>query len=285
MTDNLVIAEECIDRQARTDVFEGRNIEWATGRVLLHALNNDGHSLCGRPSNVLTPTERRWSASYLPHLPRCQGCMTAWPGAAAAGHVNDVDDQHPAPAAGIDMRTAHGSAAEQEGATALRAVLDTYDLRRWMLTDLVIIDDTIVGGFSHPLTISPPRLIRRPALALTTFLHEQLHWMDVPGTDSATDEASKRWPDPPPPPAGCLSAESTWLHMSVCALEYQSLAEIIGAPAAAEELAQHTVYSWLYGQILANPVWFSDYLGRHGLRPPEDPPVPRRYFGDAWWIT
>jgi hypothetical protein len=73
--------------------------------------------------------------------------------------------------------------------------------------------------------------------------------------------------------------------MSVCALEYQSLAEIIGSPAAAEELAQHKVYSWLYAQILANPVWFSDYLGRHGLRPPEDPPVPRRYFGDAWWIT
>jgi hypothetical protein len=284
MTDKPLVAEECIDRQAKTVAFEGRSFEWVTGRVLLHALSNDGHSLCGRPSNLLTPTERPWEATYLPHLPRCQGCMTAQPAAAPAGHVHDVG-QHPAPAAGIDIRTARGSDAEQEGAAALRAVLDGYDLRRWMLTDVVIIDETITGGFSHPLTLSPPRLIRRPALALTTFLHEQLHWMEDPGTDSATAEASKRWPDPPAPPAGCQSAESTWLHMSICALEYQSLAEVIGSAAAAEELAKHTVYSWIYSQILANPVWFSDYLERHGLHPPEHPPVPRRYFGEAWWIT
>jgi hypothetical protein len=282
MADNLVIAEECIDRQAKSDVLDGRNIEWATGRVLLHALTDDGHSLCGQASSLLTPTERPWSATYLPHLPRCQGCLTARPGAASAGYVDDVD-QHPAPAAGIDIRTAHGSDAEQDGAAALRAVLDKYDLRRWMLTDLVTIDDTIIGGFSHPLTLSPPRL-RRPGLALTTFLHEQLHWMESPGTESAIAEASERWPDPPPLPAGCRSAESTWLHMSVCALEYQSLAEIIGSTAAAEELSQHRVYSWIYSQILEDPVWFSDYLDRHGLRPPEHPPVPRRYFGDAWWI-
>jgi hypothetical protein len=142
MTDNLLAAEECIDRQAKTEAFEGRSFEWVTGRVLLHAISNDGHSLCGRPSNLLTPTERPWEATCLPHLPRCQGCLTA-----------------------------------------------------------------------------------RPAAA------------------------------------------------------------IIGAPAAAEELAQHTVYSWLYSQILANPVWFPDYLDRHGLHPPEHPPVPRRYFGEAWWIT
>jgi hypothetical protein len=284
MTENLLIAEECIDRQAKADAFEGRDFEWVTGRVLLHALSTDGHALCGQPSNLLMPTEQPWGAAYLPHVPRCQGCMTAQPSAAPAGHVHDVDER-PAPAAGIDIRAAHGSDAEQAGAAALRAVLDQYDLRRWMLTDLVLIDDTIIGGFSHPLTLSPPRLIRRPALALTTFLHEQLHWMEDPGTDSATAEASKRWPDPPPLPAGCQSPESTWLHMSICALEYKSLAEIIGSSAAAEELAKHKVYSWLYSQILADPVWFSDYLDRHGLRPPEHPPVPRRYFGDAWWIT
>lgn len=39
-------------------------------------------------------------------------------------------------------------------------MLAQYDLRRWMFTDLVTVDETIRGGtirggISHPLTISP----------------------------------------------------------------------------------------------------------------------------------
>jgi hypothetical protein len=45
---------------------------------------------------------------------------------------------------------------------ALRAVLAEHDLRRWMFTDLVTIDETIRGGLSHPLTISPRLLVQRP---------------------------------------------------------------------------------------------------------------------------
>jgi hypothetical protein len=59
----------------------------------------------------------------------------------------------------------------------------------------------IRGGFSHPLTINPGLLNGRPASALATFPHEQLHW-------------------------------------SVCALEFRSLGEIIGPALAAAELGQ-----------------------------------------------
>ena len=72
-----------------------------------------------------------------------------------------------------------------------------------------------------------------------------------------------------------------WLHMSVCALEYHSLSEILGPSAAAAELRQHAGYSWIYGQILANPRWFSSFLHRHGLQVPAQPPVPRRCFSET----
>jgi hypothetical protein len=107
--------------------------------------------------------------------------------------------------------------------------------------------------------------------------------LDEPGTAAATREASQRWPEPPPPPAGCATAESTWLHMSLCALEFASLTELIGRDAAAAELAQHRVYAWVYEQVLAEPAWFASYLARHGLRVPGHAPVPRRYFGPDWW--
>jgi hypothetical protein len=103
--------------------------------------------------------------------------------------------------------------------------------------------------------------------------------MEAPGTEAAAAEFSRRWPDPPPAPAGAADPRSTWIDLSVCALEYFSLAELLGPAAAAAELSSYEGYTWIYGQILASPGWFSDTLQRHDLQVPSQPPVPRRYFG------
>jgi len=288
VTGGLSMAEQWVDRQARTELFRGRQIELVTGRVVLHALDDHGQPLCGHDEGQLTLTGQPWNEGYLPHLPRCQSCTAQVAGAPVP--VRPGCEVGPpgraAPASGVDIRSAHGTDREHAAATALRVVLAEHDLRRWMFTDLITVDETIRGGVSHPLTISPGLLVRRPALALTTFLHEQLHWLDGPGTDSASADASTRWPDPPPLSAGgAADPASTWLHMSVCALEYHSLSELLGSSAAAAELRQHTSYSWIYGQILASPDRFSSFLHRHGLQVPEHPPVPRRYVGETWWAS
>jgi hypothetical protein len=288
VSSGLSIAEQYVDRQARTELFRGRRIELVTGRVVLHALDDDGRPLCGLDKGQLTETGQSWNAGYLPHLPRCQSCLAQAADAPVPARPG-CDGLPPAGAAqssGVDIRTAHGTDRENAAAAALRAVLAEHDLRRWIFTDLVTIDETIRGGVSHPLTISPGRLVHRPALALTTFVHEQLHWLEGPGTDSASAEARRRWPDPPPPSAGgAADPASTWLHMSVCALEYCSLSDLLGPSAAAAELRQHAGYSWIYGQILASPDWFSGFLHRHGLQIPEQPPAPRRYIGQPWWAS
>ena len=67
-------------------------------------------------------------------------------------------------------------------------VLAEHDPRRRMFTDLVTIDDTIRGGVSHPLTMIPGLLVQRPALALTTFLHEELRWLEGPTPTSPPPE-------------------------------------------------------------------------------------------------
>jgi hypothetical protein len=284
VTGGLMAAEEVIDLQTTNDVFQGKVVPVTTGRVLLHALGSDGQPLCGR-EETLTPIERPWDAAYLPHLPRCAPCAVG-----GAEPAEAADPDRPAtppgqPAATVDVRLAHGTDNEEAAAGALRAVLAEYDLRRWMFTDLVTVDESIRGGYSHPLTISTRILLQRPACALTTFLHEQLHWIEGPNVDAATTRVRERWPDPPPSPAGGHDAESTWLHLWVCALEYFSLAEHIGAGAAQAELRQHTHYSWIYEQVLSDPGWFSALCDRHELRVPDEPPVPRRYYGEEWWTS
>jgi hypothetical protein len=281
---SLFIAEEFIDRRTSIELFRGQEIELTTGRVLLHALGADERALCGGGGARLAATEQPWERSQLPHVRRCRGCVAAYlPGDTPVQAGPSEDDPgllaRGVPATGVDIRTAHGTNEEVAGVAALHDVLVGHDLRRWMFTDLVMVDETISGGLSHPLTISPVLLVRRPASALTTFLHEQLHWVEGPGIDSAITEASTRWPNPPPPPAGGNDARSTWLHMGVCALEYQSLSLLLGREAAATELMQHRGYSWIYGQILDDPDWFSGFLHRHGIQVAERPPVPRRYVG------
>jgi hypothetical protein len=124
-----------------------------------------------------------------------------------------------------------------------------------------------------------------PHSVLSVFLHEQMHWIHGPGLDAATTEAATRWPDPPPPPAGSYDAQSSWLHISVCSLEFVSLAEVVGEADAVAVLRGKEHYSWMYEQILADPAWARDLLRRHGLSAPAAPPVPRRYYGPDWWAA
>lgn len=261
------MAEQRIDLETKTEFLRGQPVDVITGRVLLHAVDEHGRADCGTAD--LIATDRAWDTAYLPHVPRCQGC------------AGDAPASGPE-ATGMDIRTAHDSEPEHTAVAALRAVLAEHDLRRWMCTDVITVDESLRGGASHPLTIGAVLLTRRPAMTLTSFLHEQMHW--VSGTDSATAEAAQRWPDPPSmADGGASDAASTWLHMAVCALEYQSLCELIGTAAATEELRQHNGYRWIYGQILDDPDWFADFLLRHELGVPEQPPIPRRCFSEPWW--
>jgi hypothetical protein len=285
---SLSVAEEVFDLQTTTEIFQGSESETTTGRVLLHALDDNDSALCGHESDGLTTVGRPWQHGYLPHAPRCRSCALVAGSAEVSGlqllGPDELATPPPGlPVTGVDIRTAHGSELEQAGADALRAVLAEHDVRRFLLTDAVWVNGQIRGGFSHPLTLSPAALLRGPLDALTTFLHEQMHWVQGPGVDAATSEVAECWPDPPGPPAGSHSAQSSWLHLTVCTLEYLALGELIGPAAAAALLSQQKYYGWMYGKITADPGWFADLLSRHGLAVPDASPVPRRYYGDDWW--
>jgi hypothetical protein len=290
MTARLQLAEEVFDLQSRTESFQGNESETTTGRVLLHAMDA-GTALCGREPDRLTLLAQAWEASYLPHVPRCRSCATeAGSGSQSALQLLGPDDLAPPPpglpGTGVDIRTAHGTELEQQAADAVRSALAGHDLRRYLMTDVVTVNEEIRGGFSHPLTLNPRMLLRLdPHGMLSVFLHEQMHWIHGPGLDAATTEAATRWPDPPLPPAGSYDAQSSWLHISVCSLEYVSLAEVIGEADAVAVLHGKEHYSWMYEQILADPAWARDLLSRHGLSAPAAPPVPRRYYGPDWWVS
>lgn len=271
-TDNVGTAEQVVDVQTTMDLFQGKEWPVPTGRVVRHALVGANQLACGLDGAEMTHPERPWHQGGIPPKLRCEDCLRLFPIATDTGPA-------------FELRLRNGRPEEESAAAALLDALAPFDVRRWIYTDLVVIDGDLRGGMSHPLRLGPHLLLLRPHSALTTFLHEQLHWFVGHHANLAAviDEARKRWPDPPPPPAGCADAYSTWTHLSVCALEYQSLCELVGTHAAETELRLHNAYSWVYSEILDAPSWFEEYLCRHDLILPSEPPVPRQYLGDDSW--
>lgn len=152
---------------------------------------------------------------------------------------------------------ANGSAAEAVMAAELRALMRRFDLEPWILTRRVLIDETRIPH-SHPvLTIHTRHIGEEPEL-LSTFVHEQLHWLeDEPWlTDfrAAMRDLEALFPDvPPAAQGGARDRESTYRHLLVCDLEYQAMTALVGEPAARETLAAMTHYQWIYGKVLNDP--------------------------------
>jgi len=122
---------------------------------------------------------------------------------------------------------------------------------------------------SHPILTLNSRDLADDNAALSTYLHEQLHWFAVQHPieiANADAELRQRYPAVPSFEAGgARNLDSTYLHLIVCALEYQNLAEVIGGQDATRTIQSMTPYDWIYRTILADWAYFEDLLSRTGL--------------------
>lgn len=156
----------------------------------------------------------------------------------------------------LQIELANGSEAERETAAALRRLVDEYDVGRWIFTERILIDEDQIPH-SHPVLTIHTRHLGDDANLLSTFLHEQFHWLedmvaeDFEGAMAAFEEI---WPDPPVgSPEGARDRESDYRHLVVCDLEFQAMVELIGEPAARRLLAGITHYTWIYTRVLEDP--------------------------------
>ena len=75
-----------------------------------------------------------------------------------------------------------------------------------------------------------------------------------------------------PPGVVLVSQRTAGLVRGYFRVEEVAPVKIGGPSAAAAKLREHAGYSWIYGQILASPGWFSSFLHRHGLHVPAQAP-------------
>lgn len=178
------------------------------------------------------------------------------------------------PAAPVEIKLAHGDAAETQTRDQLLRLLRTYDVKPWIFTHTVIIDSTRdVIPHSHPVLTLSVRHLKDDDLLLSTFVHENLHhFLDQnhEKTEAAKKELRAVFPKVPVGyPDGADSEDSSYEHLIVCYLEYRADKELWGEQRAFQAvqfwMADH--YRWIYRQLLESGYQIGPIVWKNGLIP------------------
>jgi hypothetical protein len=159
--------------------------------------------------------------------------------------------------------------AESERATRqqLLRLLREHDVSPWIYTRQIVIDYRSTPH-SHPVLTLHTRHLREDLHLLSTFVHEQFHWLAIEkadATQAAITEFRQRFPEAPAGgPAGARDQHSTYLHLVVCDLEFQAMTRLVGEQRARETLSKWTHYTWIYDRVLNDPV-VRQTTTKHGL--------------------
>ncbi|HEX4497652.1 MAG TPA: hypothetical protein VIE43_18410 [Thermoanaerobaculia bacterium] len=178
------------------------------------------------------------------------------------------------PAVPLDIKLAHGDAAETQTRDQLQRLLRTYDVTPWIFTHSVIVDSapgTI--PHSHPVLTLSVRHRKDDDLLLSTFIHENLHhFLDQnhEKTEAAKKELRALFPKVPVGyPDGADSEDSTYEHLIVCYLEYRADKVIWGDLRAFQTVQFWMVdhYRWIYRQLLEEGYQIGPIVQKNGLIP------------------
>lgn len=185
---------------------------------------------------------------------RTPAIMAAGLLAFGAVHAQEADGVRPR---AIWIGLENGTEEEARMARELRTLLRTYDLEPWILTRRILIDESRIPH-SHPVLTIHTRHIGDQLGLLSTFVHEQLHWLEeepwLSEFRTTMKDFEALFPEVPSSnEGGARDDQSTYRHLLVCDMEYQAMAVLVGEVAARETLFKMTHYWWIYDKVLTDP--------------------------------
>lgn len=186
------------------------------------------------------------------------GAVAAW--TAAVGAVT-IDAQ-------LAVRLANGSEAEARTRDQLLRLVREHDVSEWIHTTEILIDETQIPH-SHPVLTLHTRHLGNDLALMSTFIHEQFHWLEEGETlhdfRAAMRDFEAIFPDAPGRSGGgARDVESTYRHLVVCDLELQGMTRLFGEQRARETLGAITHYEWIYERVLGDPR-IREVNRRHGF--------------------
>lgn len=156
----------------------------------------------------------------------------------------------------VTITLAHDSESERATRAVLERLLERFDLAGWTYTDSIVVDEDAIPH-SHPVLTLHARHRRDELRLLSTYLHEQLHWLAADRDDAreaAIDDFRELFPEVPVDrPLGARDERSSYLHLVVCDLELQAMTHVVGEALAREVLGGIDHYTWIYERVFDDP--------------------------------
>ena len=174
----------------------------------------------------------------------------------------------------LRIELASGSGAEKDVRERLTDLFERHSLARWTFSDHVVIAEGATPH-SHPVITLGTGYPHDGAL-LSSYLHEQLHWwsMTCPGAaagcdDQVFDILRRRYATlPVEPPEGCGSERSNLIHLHVCWLELEVLAELFCWESVRERAERVPFYRSIYRAVVEGRDDLRDLFVPAGMGPP-----------------
>ncbi|HEX7005118.1 MAG TPA: hypothetical protein VF168_13110 [Trueperaceae bacterium] len=150
----------------------------------------------------------------------------------------------------------------------MERLLERYDLDRWIYTREVIIRSFVVPH-SHPVLTLNTRQLDDDDGLLGTFLHEQFHWFESSRrefAEQAIAEFRRIYPEVPVGGTeGATNERSSYLHLIICTLEFDALAQLLGRDRATRVVCARPYYRWVYRRVTEDEAKIKPVLERHSL--------------------
>ena len=173
----------------------------------------------------------------------------------------------------LNIHLVSASEAEQRVQALLLEVLQQYDLRRWLFTCHVNIDETAETNFASLKNGEAQITLRagfRSVYGLVSlFIHEQLHihlHQHQAQVDQAVAELRLIYPSVPVGGVdGAMTEKSTYEHLLLCTLERDAVKAILG-----DELGNKLKpfgYHFIYGEVERNAPKLRQVIREHQLEP------------------
>lgn len=153
----------------------------------------------------------------------------------------------------------------------LESLLSQYDLEPYLYTKEISIQAGTIPH-SHPVLTLNANFEDNDIYLLSTFLHEQMHWYSLSknyDNEAFGKELMEMYPEVPTDlPEGAGSEMSTYLHLLICYLEYQTLSQVIGEEKAMEHMKFMTTkhYTWVFEKVIEDREKLDKLIRKYDLQ-------------------
>jgi hypothetical protein len=172
----------------------------------------------------------------------------------------------------LNIRTKHSFPMEEQRKQQVERLAKQYDLKKYTITRDIMIERGAMNH-SYPVLTLNLRFLDNDDLALSAYVHEQGHWVLMErhrGDNPALFEDLQRtFPNMEiRVPDGDGELRSSYFHIAVCMLEWQSLEDLVGSERARKviEWKQGDHYKVIYSTVLNHRDQVESVLGRYGVK-------------------